>query len=413
MIDVGAHHGSSCMRFAREGWQVIAFEPDSVNREAFEENLADEWDVHVDVRALSDHETSGLAFYRSEVSTGISGLHAFHESHDFAESVDSTTLRQVQVEYGIDHVSFLKTDTEGHDLSVLRGYGWDIDRPDVIVCEFDDSKCEAGTAQQQAELLFGLGYDVVISEWHAIIQFGLEHDFRGLWLFQPGDQFENVHWGNMLALRPGLVEHLSPAIDQSVELRLRSLWATHRSMQAAPELGGPTGTIGTVRTLARRSLRRNLKSIQRLVWKRIPAKIQPLARQIWKRVSALLRWYLTPSGLLLLALLPLLAAGFLVNGFFGVAGTLLLGGFLPYRFAREKGIAARTSGAAFNAAKKSSNTAYATKSAIENRMNRLSVDTESNRNRLIALARSLEETRAQLEEFEDRSAESLERQHRD
>ena len=32
MLDVGAHHGSSLAPFARQGWQIIACEPDSQNR---------------------------------------------------------------------------------------------------------------------------------------------------------------------------------------------------------------------------------------------------------------------------------------------------------------------------------------------------------------------------------------------
>ncbi len=400
MVDVGAHHGSSCMRFAREGWRVVAFEPDPINREVFEQNLLDDWDVAVDVRALSDSETSDQAFYRSEVSTGISGLRAFHESHDFAGVVNTTTLSRILTEYGIHHVDFLKTDTEGNDLLVLRGYGWDVDRPDVVVCEFDDSKCEPGTASQQAELLLGMGYDVVVSEWHAIIRFGEAHDFRGLWLFQPGDGLEDVAWGNFIALRPGMLEQLTASTDDivgastddMVDRGARSVWAKIRSQQAAPALGGPKSSPAVLRALLRRSLRQNVRAVQRAVWKRIPSRHQPLARRFWAQASSLLHWYLTPSGLLLLVLVPLLAAGFLVHGLFGVTGAALLGVFLPYMFAREKRIAARTSGAAFNAAQKASTAAHATSASLGDRMDALMVDIDSTRNRLTALARSLEES---------------------
>ena len=386
MIDVGAHHGSSCMRFAREGWRVVAFEPDSVNREAFEANLDDDWDIQVDDRAVSDHDEEGRAFFRSDVSTGISGLRAFHESHEFAESVDTTTLRRILTEYGIHHVDFLKTDTEGHDLSVMRGAAWDVDRPDVIVCEFDDAKCGDGTAAEQAGYLHGFGYDVVISEWHPIIRFGVDHDLRGFWLYEPGSSFDGVAWGNMIALKPGLLQLLNDAIDAVVEQRGRSLLASIRASGPAPVLGGPSGRFAPLRLLLRRGLKRNLQSAQRRIWQRISQKHRPRARRLWSRISTLLRWYLSPSGLILLTLLPLMAAGFLVHGLFGVAGTALLGIFLPYRFAREKGIAARTSGAAFNAANKASTSAAATRVALEDRVDALALELDATRNRLATLA---------------------------
>lgn len=392
MVDVGAHHGSSCMRFAREGWRVVAFEPDPINRKVFEQNLLDDWDVAVDVRALSDRETSDQPFYRSEISTGISGLRAFHKSHDYAGVVNTTTLSRILTEYGIHHVDFLKTDTEGNDLVVLRGYGWDVDRPDVVVCEFDDSKCEPGTASQQAELLLGMGYDVVVSEWHALIQFGVAHDFRGLWLFQPGDRLEDVPWGNLIALRPGMLEHLTASTDDMVDLRARSVWAMIRSQQAAPKLGGPKSSPAVLRALLRRSLGQNARAVQRAVWKRIPSRHQPQALRLWTLASSLLHSYLTPSGLVLLVLTSLLAAGFLVHGLFGVVGAALLSIFLLYRFGREKSIAARTSGAAFNAAQKASTAAHATSASLGDRMDAMMADIASTRNRLTALARSLEES---------------------
>ena len=144
MIDVGAHHGSAFRRFVRDGWRVVAFEPDSVNRAVLEASTEAGWDLTIDDRALSDHPERDVSFFRSEESTGISGLSAFHESHELVDSVDLTTLAEVLIEFGVEHVHFLKIDTEGHDHRVLRGFPWHIDRPDVIVCEFEDAKLRPG-----------------------------------------------------------------------------------------------------------------------------------------------------------------------------------------------------------------------------------------------------------------------------
>src|SRR3546814_2190758 len=67
-------------------------------------------------RAVSDQVRSGQVFYRSDQSTGISGLSAFHPSHVSKQVVDTTTLSDVLADADIDGVDFLKVVTEGHDL---------------------------------------------------------------------------------------------------------------------------------------------------------------------------------------------------------------------------------------------------------------------------------------------------------
>ena len=74
MIDVGAHYGSILSPFALSGWQVIAFEPDSKNREKLVESFGDSQNVIIDARAVSDQPREKAVLYRSEESTGISGL---------------------------------------------------------------------------------------------------------------------------------------------------------------------------------------------------------------------------------------------------------------------------------------------------------------------------------------------------
>ena len=62
----------------------------------------------------------------------------FHPTHQMGEQVDVTTLKHVIDEFDIDpeRISFLKIDTEGHDLFVLRGYPWQTTAPRLIICEF-------------------------------------------------------------------------------------------------------------------------------------------------------------------------------------------------------------------------------------------------------------------------------------
>src|SRR3546814_3194476 len=98
MIDVGAHHGHALFPFLEKGWRVFAFEPDDRNRAILEKRLAQADGagslVRLDNRAVSDQVRSGQVFYRSDQSTGISGLSAFHPSHVSKQVVDTTTLSE-------------------------------------------------------------------------------------------------------------------------------------------------------------------------------------------------------------------------------------------------------------------------------------------------------------------------------
>ena len=82
-----------------------------------------------------------LKFYLSDVSVGISSLTSFHESHQEASfTVETIRLDNYMKSKDVNHINFLKIDTEGHDFFVLKGYPWDLDKPDVIECEFEDLK---------------------------------------------------------------------------------------------------------------------------------------------------------------------------------------------------------------------------------------------------------------------------------
>src|SRR3546814_18443688 len=136
MIDVGAHHGHALFPFLEKGWRVFAFEPDDRNRAILEKRLAQADGagslVRLDNRAVSDQVRSGQVFYRSDQSTVISGLSAFHPSHVSKQVVDTTTLSDVLADADIDGVDFRKVDPEGHDLFVLKVFPLEWLRPAFI-----------------------------------------------------------------------------------------------------------------------------------------------------------------------------------------------------------------------------------------------------------------------------------------
>lgn len=202
MIDVGAHYGGALAPFALGGWQVLAFEPDSKNREKLVESFGDSQNVIIDARAVSDQAREKAVLYRSEESSGISGLSSFLPSHKVAEEIEVTTLKNVIDEGGFEQeeVSFLKIDTEGFDLHVLRGFPWLTSSPHLILCEFEDAKTIplGYSFHDLADFLVGHGYRLIVSEWHPITRYGDTHDWRRFAPY-PCQLEDPKAWGNIFA----------------------------------------------------------------------------------------------------------------------------------------------------------------------------------------------------------------------
>ena len=220
MLDVGAHHGTSLLPFARAGWQVYAFEPDPKNRALLEANTTDLPNVQIDPRALSDHTEQGAAFFQSSQSSGASSLTSFLPSHQASASVDVTTLENFLAEAGLqaEAVDFLKVDTEGYDLMVLRGWPWAAGQPRLILCEFDDFKTLplGYDFQVLAQFLAGKGYSLLISEWYPIEKYGVIHSWRRFAEYPC--RLKSPHaWGNIFAVQ-------EPALYQAL---LQSCQAQH------------------------------------------------------------------------------------------------------------------------------------------------------------------------------------------
>jgi len=204
MIDAGAHVGGALAPFAHSGWQVLAFEPDSENREQLVDAFGEFQNVDIDSRAVSDTVSEKSVLYRSDESTGISGLSPFHPSHQPCEEVRVTTLTRVLDEREMTdrEITFLKVDTEGFDLNVLKGVPWQANSPELVLCEFEDSKTVplGYTFHDLADYLVDRGYRLIVSEWYPIRQYGVQHDWRRFALY-PCDLEDSRAWGNILAAK--------------------------------------------------------------------------------------------------------------------------------------------------------------------------------------------------------------------
>lgn len=221
MIDVGAHFGGSAAHFVDRGWAIYCFEPDPANREKLIARFNDKPNVRIDARAVGDHSETKKPFFSSSESTGISGLHPFHDTHKQSSVVDVITVAEIVDQHGLGRSDFLKIDVEGFDFAVLRGVPWERIKPLVIECEFEDAKTVplGHTWRDMAEFLVAKGYTVYVSEWHPIIRYGIRHDWRGLKRY-PCELASKDAWGNLLAFLedPG-AEAIGTALKKCVSVK--------------------------------------------------------------------------------------------------------------------------------------------------------------------------------------------------
>jgi|GEM_PF-700543 len=201
MIDVGAHWGSSAKGFLDKGWLVYAYEPDPANREKLEQRLAHYDNIVISDKALSDTIGQSVDFYASPESTGISSLLPFSNDHQKVCRVSTVTLAQEIERLALSSIDFLKIDTEGYDLMVLKGFPWHRQKPCVILCEYEDSKTlKAGyVVQDTIDYLVEKGYYIYVSEWHSIVRYGIRHDWKRFFKYDRTHRLDSKNWGNIIA----------------------------------------------------------------------------------------------------------------------------------------------------------------------------------------------------------------------
>lgn len=148
VFDVGAHHGHwSFLVLEKLGpaGRILAFEPFPENFALLRERSASDNRVTCFNVALSDRDES-----KQFVSTALNSQKGSLESGAIALNSKVTDYATITVEAlrgdticqqsGIDEISFLKIDTEGHDLSVLRGFEGKLRDGMVGVVQFEYSR---------------------------------------------------------------------------------------------------------------------------------------------------------------------------------------------------------------------------------------------------------------------------------
>jgi len=194
MLDIGACHGKSHVPFW--GWDIYAFEPDPDNAR----HISSHQGVKVYDIAISDQDDSA-PFYRTPMSHGMSSLLPFFPSHEICRTVKVRRLDTLLPELSVTWVDYMKIDTEGYDLMVLQGFPWDTMQPQVVMCEFGNSKTEllGYTHDDLARFMLKLGYRVIMSEWIKAerINGRYQHKWLGYFHYPPPPE-RVMWWGNLI-----------------------------------------------------------------------------------------------------------------------------------------------------------------------------------------------------------------------
>lgn len=217
MLDVGAHHGESCIRFLRRGWTVYAFEPDPDVRRDLEKRTRDQRRIIIDSRAVSRVGGREYPWFTTPDSSGAGSMRPFSATHEQVGSVTTVTLTDIVNQYDIQRIDLLKIDAEGFDFMVLQGFPFARLRPDFIICEFEDAKTLplGCTTAEMADILQRQGYTLYISEWHPIIRYGIRHQWHGFrpW---PSALHDPSAWGNIIAFA-------SPPDEETLRNRVKDV----------------------------------------------------------------------------------------------------------------------------------------------------------------------------------------------
>lgn len=336
LVDVGAHHGGSIRSFCESGWTVHAFEPDPNNRKLLKKNVDPAWSLHINEEAVAEVDGESVDFFASPESSGVSGLSPFLDSHERVAQVETVRLSTYLDRHGLGHVDYLKIDTEGHDLFVLKSFPWDSDAPDAIECEFEDNKTlDLGySSDDLADFLVDKGYHLLVSQWHPIVRYGISHDFLTLRRYEP-DTIPRSAWGNFLAVRSddALESLIGHARARGVDIRERTdKPVVERGVATFPaEFPDSPSAIPLIAGAAERAgLPSPTDEVQLTPMAPLPTNPLALAKRFAK-------FYLAPTGMILAAALALIAVGLIGFDFswlFGIAGVGLLGVYLPYKFAK-------------------------------------------------------------------------------
>jgi FkbM family methyltransferase len=207
LVDVGAHIGLFSKPFAKQRWQVLAFEPEPSNHAELNKRLKGLDNVKIINKAVSNQAKSAEHFYISKEHWGIHSLKPFHDTHE-PITVETVRLDETLIASGIQEVSLLKIDTEGADFWVLQSCDFNKIQPEIAMCEFGDRRSLEYFGYSHHDIVAYMqkfGYTAFVSEWKSIGkgyatkgQKVSSNKFIGCYPYSPNNQ---PAWGNLIFVR--------------------------------------------------------------------------------------------------------------------------------------------------------------------------------------------------------------------
>lgn len=159
-IDVGAFRGGFSVAFARRGWRVIAFEPETTNFKMLSRRVKGFPDVTCIQKAVTDSTRERVTIYINKKHPTRNSLKPISENHCYSEMVKSTRLDDELSNHDIEDVTVLKIDIEGADFSALKGFNFSNHHPLIVMVEFHDQRTKTHFGYTHHDIVaFMNGYD--------------------------------------------------------------------------------------------------------------------------------------------------------------------------------------------------------------------------------------------------------------
>ena len=156
--DIGAFHGLLSLFFANQARKVVAWEPNSLNRQRLQDNLRLNGFTNVTVRPYglaSRPSTAEMSF--DPLAPGTASVDGKLTRGAQRETIE---LRVLDDEQGLDAPDLIKIDVEGFELEVLKGASKTLSSRPTLFLEMHGSGAEDKRRRVAAivEHLWGLGY---------------------------------------------------------------------------------------------------------------------------------------------------------------------------------------------------------------------------------------------------------------
>lgn len=234
LVDVGAHEGHVSGPFAKQGWNVIAFEPERNNRNVFMDRLGDAQNVICIPKAVSDKSGDIVPFYISDKHYGIHSLKPFHPSHKKSKyDVETVTISDALNELGIQDITVLKIDIEGADYLALKGTDFRKYHPEIVMVEFMDSRSQntyGYTHHDMSDYMKKYDYICYISEWAPIKEYGIKgvSGEQHKWLRCGKYPFNHTPaWGNLIFVQKSKSDKFERILNDYIEYSKKSKYAMY------------------------------------------------------------------------------------------------------------------------------------------------------------------------------------------